>query len=98
MSMSARRDSGQHKLAVLRIHLSHLERYLQVFENLGLLIGSLARTEPVAASVAVAGRPRREFRFSGTTTFSAGLAMATTERMRVGNRAIGPCDGRKSDL
>jgi hypothetical protein len=37
---------------------------LRLRENLGLLIGSLARTEPVGASVAVAGRPRREFRFS----------------------------------
>src|SRR6266542_3680204 len=33
---------------------------LRLRENLGLPIGSLARTEPVGASVAVAGRPRRE--------------------------------------
>jgi hypothetical protein len=40
---------------------------LRLRENLGLLIGSLARTESVGASVAVAGRPRREFRFSVQT-------------------------------
>jgi hypothetical protein len=50
---------------------------LRLRENLGLLIGSLARTEPVGASVAVAGRPRREFRFSVQTGITSCAAART---------------------
>jgi hypothetical protein len=65
---------------------------LRLRENLGLLIGSLARTEPVGASVAVAGRPRREFRFSVHTTGSLDVlryGQALKARRLVGVRGAG---------